>query len=129
MGWTNVERVDRQMKWAKPKEGWTKVNVDAALDKKCGRMGFGVIIRDDEGKVSAAKCVSRNGLWDSSAAEALAAYYGAVFCQERGVTQPILEGDAKQITDAIQANGRDASRFDQLVDDVLQFKCFSKMAN
>lgn len=120
VGLNNVERVDRKLKWVRPVEGWTKVNVDAVLVKMAGRMGFGVIMRDDEGKVIAAKCISRSGLWESSAAEALVAYYGAIFCQERGVSQLILQGDAKQITDAIQANGRDASSFGQLVDDVLQ---------
>jgi hypothetical protein len=63
-----------------------------SFDKKSERMGFGVIIRDDEGKVIAAKCVSRNGLWDSYTTEALATYYDAIFHQERGVTQLILEG-------------------------------------
>jgi hypothetical protein len=57
------------------------VNVDAALDKKAGKMGFTMC--DHEGKFLAAKCVMRMGLWESLAAEAIAAYFGAVFGQEK----------------------------------------------
>jgi hypothetical protein len=41
--------------------------------------------------------------------------------KKRGATGPqlILEGDAKQITNAIQAERRNASMFGYLVDDVL----------
>ena len=70
-------------------------------------MGFGILLRDHEGRFLAAKCIERVGLWDSSAAEALAVFYGAIFGKERGVQHIVIEEDAKQITDAIQEKGKE----------------------
>jgi hypothetical protein len=53
--------------------------MDAALDKKVGGIGFGIIVRDHEGKVPAAKSISRMGSWEQTATEALTAYYGTIF--------------------------------------------------
>jgi hypothetical protein len=36
-------------KWKAPSPGWAKVNCDAALNYKDGRMGGGVVIRDSQG--------------------------------------------------------------------------------
>jgi hypothetical protein len=104
-GQQSAKSVSRQVQWTKPEEGWLKVNVDAAVDK----MGFGILLRDHEGKVLAAKCMMKMGVWESTAAEAMAAYHGIALCQERGVPNIILEGDAKQITVAILANGKNNS--------------------
>lgn len=91
------------------------------MRKKASRMGFCIIICDHEIKVLAMKCIMRMGSWESTVVEAMATYYGAIFYQERGVPHIILEGDANQITDAIQAKGRNTSIFDHLVDDVNLF--------
>jgi hypothetical protein len=104
-GQQSAKSVSRQVQWTKPEEGWLKVNVDAAVDK----MGFSILLRDHEGKVLAAKCMMKMGVWESTAAEAMAAYHGIALCQERGVPNIILEGDAKQITVAILANGKNNS--------------------
>jgi hypothetical protein len=37
------------MRWQAPVHGWVKVNWDATLDSKDGRMGYGVVIRDHNG--------------------------------------------------------------------------------
>jgi ribonuclease HI len=95
-----------------------EVNVDAALDRGAGKMGFGLIMRDHEGKLVAAKSIMRMGSWDSAAAEALAAYFGVILGQEIGVQKMILEGDAKQIIDAIQEKDRQDSMIGHLIDDV-----------
>jgi hypothetical protein len=82
--------LERQTLWVKPACGWIKVNVDATLDKGTGKMGFGRIMRDHEGKFLAAKSITRMGSWDSIVAEAMAAYFGVIFSQEKGVQQMIL---------------------------------------
>jgi ribonuclease HI len=104
-----------------------KVNVDAAIDKGVGRMGFGIILRDHEGNFLAAKSATQMGLWDLEAVEALAAYLGVILGQEMGVQQLILEGDAKQIIDAIQAKDRNDSMIGHLIDDVRQcLRCITR---
>lgn len=82
-------------------------------------MGFGMILRDAEGRVSEARCLSRRGFLEPAAAETMALFFGVNLCHERGIQQLIIEGDAKQVTDAVQAQGRNSSMFGQLVEDVL----------
>ena len=75
--------LERTAPWVKPDRGWAKVNVDAAIDKGTGEMGFGIVLRDHEGKFLAAKSAMRMGNWDPAAAEALAAYFGVLLGQEQ----------------------------------------------
>lgn len=112
------ERTGSQLRWTKPDRGWVKVNVDAALDRKDGRMGFGIILRDHEGKVLVAKSIAWVGSLDSLAAEAMAAYFGVIVGHEQGVQHLILEGDAKQKTNAIQDECKNHSLIGHLIDDV-----------
>ncbi|XP_059454956.1 uncharacterized protein LOC132185163 [Corylus avellana] len=113
-----LERREQPPRWGKPTRGWMKVNVDAALNKKEGKMGFGLVMRDHEGRVVVAKSIVRLGTWDSAAAEALAAYFGGISGHEQGVQQLILEGDAKQIIEAIKDEGQNLSLLGQLIEDV-----------
>ncbi|XP_059455112.1 uncharacterized protein LOC132185342 [Corylus avellana] len=113
-----MERREQLPRWGKPARGWMKVNVDSALNKKEGKMGFGLVMRDHEGRVIVAKSIVRLGKWDSAAAEALAAYFGVISGHEQGVQQLILEGDAKQITEAIKDEGQNLSLLGQLIKDV-----------
>jgi ribonuclease HI len=65
------------------------------------------------------KCISKLGLVEPVAAETMAVFYGVSNCRDQGFQSLIVEGDAKQVVDAIQLRGWDASNFGQLVDDVL----------
>lgn len=105
-GWTQPVREERIATWMRPPVGWCKVNVDAALNAKTGRMGFGIIVRDSEGKVRAAKSVPKVGLVEPAAALTMAVFYGVSYCHERGIPNILVEGDAKQVIDAIEARGR-----------------------
>ncbi|XP_059456541.1 uncharacterized protein LOC132186577 [Corylus avellana] len=114
----NRERLEHHSRWVKPDSGWVKVNVDAALDKKGGKMGFGLIMRDHEGQVIVAKNIMRLGTWKPAVAEVLAVYFGVISGQVQRVQQLIVEGVAKQITDAIQDEGQNHSLLGRLIDDV-----------
>lgn len=59
-------------KWTKPKPGWSKLNVDAALDVTSGKMGVGWILRDDQGRFLNAVSCPWNGVFSPKEAEALA---------------------------------------------------------
>jgi hypothetical protein len=56
--------------WKAPPQGWYKANWDAGVDKKHGRVGLGVVIRDHLGTLWAVKSQTRHGFLDPSAAEA-----------------------------------------------------------
>lgn len=51
----SVVRDKRERRCAKPPFGWVKVNCDAALEVHHVRMGVGIVIRDHEGVVIAAR--------------------------------------------------------------------------
>jgi hypothetical protein len=72
-------------KWRAPTHGFYKANWDIAisLDKKC--MGIGVIIRDEEGLVTAAKSLTISAVLEPAAGEAMAALHAAELCRDLGI--------------------------------------------
>jgi ribonuclease HI len=71
--------------------GMYKVNWDAAVDKNIGRLGFGIVVRDFEGAVVAARSTTNNFLVTPMVAKALAAYHVVEFCNEMGFADIIFE--------------------------------------
>ena len=57
--------------WEKPKFGWVKCNVDAAVFASQGKIGFGCVFRNSEGCFLAARCASMAGNFGAQEAEAL----------------------------------------------------------
>jgi hypothetical protein len=49
----------RCVRWERPKEGYIKLNWDAAINKLTRRMGEGIVARDDNGLVVASMSASR----------------------------------------------------------------------
>jgi hypothetical protein len=72
--------------WKCPQVGCFKMNCDAALDMEGRRMGMGIILRNHEGKVRAAWSLSKPGLLEPAAAEAVALFHGMKFCKELGIS-------------------------------------------
>jgi hypothetical protein len=76
----SIERPRESAQWTKPDAGWVKVNMDAAIDKTKGMMGFGIILRDHDGRLVAAKSMVKMGVWDPIATETLVVFLGVKFC-------------------------------------------------
>jgi hypothetical protein len=83
--------------------GLYKVNWNVALDKKHGRIGYFLIIRDFEEIVLVARSTTRNFLVTPEVAEVLTALYNVETCKEMGFYDIILGGDALYIVQAIKA--------------------------
>jgi ribonuclease HI len=66
---------------------------------------LGIVDRDHEGFVIAARSTIRNMIADSAVAEAFAAFHAVEFCREMGFNDIILEGDALQIGMATKVEG------------------------
>ena len=115
------ETPDRVNKWMAPSHGWYKANWDVAIDKSKERVGVGVILRDERGQVLAAMSKTRHGTLEPSTGEAFAASSAVWFCQDLGVQRVVLEGDAKQIVDAVNSSSTSWSRFGHLIDDTRRF--------
>jgi hypothetical protein len=61
-----------------------KVNWDAAVDKKKGCVSLGIISRDCEGRVLAARCVTQHILVEPTVVEAMAGLHAVVFSRDVG---------------------------------------------
>ena len=49
-----MENTNRIKKWLAPSQGWYKANWDVVIDKVHGRVGMGVVIREEKGQIRAA---------------------------------------------------------------------------
>jgi hypothetical protein len=66
--------------WQPPPPGTFKIKWDVALDSKKRKMGVGFIVRDSNGRVSAAASYSVDSLMEPAVVETLAALRAAEFC-------------------------------------------------
>lgn len=92
--------------WKKPKERYVNTNWDVTLDEKAKRIGMGFIIRNEDSEVVTAACSSNENIVQPALAECMVLLRAAEFCQARGFSQVILEGDALQIVQAINQRDR-----------------------
>jgi hypothetical protein len=92
-------------RWMAPSPGWYKANWDAAIGKKDGRTGLGVVIRDHQGNLRAARSLTRIGILEPAAAEALAATLALQLSNAMGLMNIWLEGDAKTVVAVESADG------------------------
>jgi hypothetical protein len=84
--------------------GVCKVNWDAAVDGRGGRIWIGAVVRDHSKKVLAMLSETIASIKDPTTAEALAARRGTELYTSLGIRRFILEGDALQIVQAIQSS-------------------------
>ncbi|XP_059436609.1 uncharacterized protein LOC132169617 [Corylus avellana] len=103
--------------WLAPTQGWYKANWDVAIDKLNERVGIGVVLRDEKGQVIATMCKTRMGILELAMGEAYAAYHAVFLCRDMGVQNLILEGNVKQIVEAINSATGTWSLFGHLIED------------
>jgi len=96
-------------RWSKPAPNCIKINWDAALNGKEKLMGIGVIARDHQGGVTAAKCEVFPHIRDPVAAEAIGARCAVSFGRFMGYHSVELEGDAREIILALNKAEEDDS--------------------
>ncbi|XP_042939421.1 uncharacterized protein LOC122274452 [Carya illinoinensis] len=82
-------------KWSKPMQNSYKLNWDAAVRAKEGRVGIGVIVRDFQGQVVGTVRAQRPLRGTPFNAEAYGLLITAEFSKDLGLQQVCLEGDAK----------------------------------
>jgi ribonuclease HI len=98
--------------------GVIKVNWDAAVNKKDGCVGFGIVARDCDGMFLGAKCIYCPITADHVVAEALAATHAVLFSKEVGFVDVLFEGDALQVVREIQSDPPHASRIGHFVESI-----------
>ena len=81
--------------------GVAKINWDATLDERAGKVGLGVIARDHEGRVLAMQCSIYKHIYNPTMAETLAAWKAVVLGVQLGVICLELEGNAMEVVQGI----------------------------
>jgi ribonuclease HI len=98
-----------------------KVNSwDIALDAKQNRMEMGVIIRDEKGAVAGALSRTVSTSHNPAVGEAMGALVAAKFGRDIGLFDIILEGDSKQIVDAITGKGSHWCKYGHIIGDIYE---------
>ncbi|XP_031091127.1 uncharacterized protein LOC115996126 [Ipomoea triloba] len=91
------------IKWKNPPPGRLKLNVDAAVNKTRGHMGFGWILRDDQGSFVAAVSTPWYGLFSVKEAEAIAVREALSWLKANNISHCDVEIDALQITQRLSS--------------------------
>jgi ribonuclease HI len=113
-----VERAPIESRWEAPVYGWVKANWDAALDKRTGQMAFGVIVRDHNGNVKVMRSILARGFLSPFATEAKAVLVAIQLCVEMGFPIVYLEGDAKDVVDAVLSREKNNGQYGHVMEDI-----------
>lgn len=81
----------RCSKWELPPPGWLKINCDAALDLQSGRVGVGVICRNDTGNVVECAALRKKLIDSVTTLEAMAIFDGLKLTLRMGATHVQIE--------------------------------------
>ncbi|XP_042962379.1 uncharacterized protein LOC122296642 [Carya illinoinensis] len=96
-----------ELRWVKPVQNSYKLNWDAAIRAKEGRVGIGVIVRDYQGQVVGTVRAQRPLRGTPFDGEAYGLLVAAEFCRDLGLQQVCLEGDAKRVVDGLLSKAVD----------------------
>lgn len=118
-GWQNAQdsrnRADVQQQriddtvWRKPDEGHFKCNVDAAFFKESNRVGIGICIRDDNGRLVKARTSWSTPLLDVPEGEAIGLLYAIRWAKELNLNNITFELDSKRVVDSFHSTRNDVS--------------------
>jgi hypothetical protein len=106
------------IRWVPPLSSFFKINCDMALDRKNGRMGIGLLIRDSNGNVNAAAIHVVDFLVDPVVGESMAVLKVVEFCKNRGLDMIMVEGDSLQVVNSINKPGLNWGKCGHIVADI-----------
>ncbi|XP_042958163.1 uncharacterized protein LOC122293740 [Carya illinoinensis] len=108
----------RSCRWKAPAKDQVKVNWDATLNIKEGRMGIGVVIRDENGDVMVSLCSQKRNVQDPLVAELQALRQAMKLCANLNITEVIFEGDALKVVRAVNNPESSWEWYGQVVKDI-----------
>lgn len=113
--------VIKLQKWEPPQEGWVNMNFDVAFCKGSSKLGFGVMLRDFNGKVLLSSSSFRLNVSVAFAAEALTVLDAVKLGSLSGFLKVILEGDSLTITWKCSSDLPDFSEISPFIRDIKRY--------
>jgi ribonuclease HI len=110
--------VTKSGSWAKPMEGWVKLNCDGSFSGKDGAAGTGMILRDETGSTIVSACRQLFDCSNALEAEAYACLEGLGLALEWTVKPVVVELDCSNLVDAIINHVTDRSPITFLVAEI-----------
>ena len=104
--------------WQKPPIRVLKINWDAALDPRTGKMGVGTLVRDHEERVFAMASSIRHQVGHPTTAETLAAWQAIVLGIQLGATYLKLEGDTLEVVQEHNLPEQSWGKNDPILNDI-----------
>jgi ribonuclease HI len=87
------------------------------MNSQSDQVGISMVIRDQYESVKAAQCCFCRGKFNPTTVKALAAVQAITYCNEIGMDKICLEGDAKNVVDALNAMEKNCGKFGHLIAD------------
>lgn len=117
-------------KWAPPTEEMVKINVDGSFIPGEEHASWGVVARDSEGAIVAARAGRQDNINDAFAAEVAAFSHAVAFAADLGILRAVFETDSQLLVEAMDFRRDDSSACAAVVEDTkFQLKMwFSKHA-
>ncbi|XP_074303350.1 uncharacterized protein LOC141637829 [Silene latifolia] len=106
--------------WQKPSHGLVKINVDAGV-KEGDEMGIGVVCRDENGTVQWGWAKRRREEFTARVAEAEAVLVGLQLAKRMKVRDICVEGDCKELIEALQHGHTGRSDFHVVIEEINLF--------
>jgi ribonuclease HI len=103
---------------AAPPNGVMKVNCDAYLNVKDRYVGIGIVTWDYHGNFMFARVITKIVVGSPKVVEAMAALEAVLFCKEAGFFNVILQGNAKQVVNDVNAGSTDLWEVRIFVEDI-----------
>ncbi|XP_062079742.1 uncharacterized protein LOC133784393 [Humulus lupulus] len=104
--------------WNPPPAGCLKLNIDATIDSKRNKIEFGVVVRNDKGKVLVSLTVPSPGNFTSSIAEGQTLLHALKWCLIVSLPISCVEVDSKVIVDNIMFSDEDLSPLSDIVREI-----------
>ncbi|XP_040997158.1 uncharacterized protein LOC121243156 [Juglans microcarpa x Juglans regia] len=114
-------RVEVIQKWSPPGANSFRANWDAACNVKHRKMGIDVIIRNENGKVTAIYCGIKGNVDQPVIAEGFAFKKVMELCRDLGLNKVIFEGDVQNIVKTVYSPNEDLSCFGSIIEDSKSF--------
>ncbi|XP_073360719.1 uncharacterized protein [Aegilops tauschii subsp. strangulata] len=99
----------RRHGWEKPREGFVKLNIDAAFNLETETGATGAVLRDNNGMFIAASSCGIAHVADASWAEARALRDGLILAGQTGCNQVLVNSDCMDVVETMNEGGRSSS--------------------